>query len=134
MDSSRRLVSLRLCFLFSFCGEFLCHGFAEFLTVHSGTFGGVHENIFAEDRRLSMADRCVYKYYTPHQVRCVAPSKTTLSASASGGIGWTPFDTHFCAMVGRFFAQVLPKLAHACGLLPARPGTGSNDSFRLKDR
>src|SRR5580704_13533884 len=46
MDSSRRLASLRLvCLLFSFCGEFLCHGFVEFLTVHSVTFGGVHENV-----------------------------------------------------------------------------------------
>ena len=32
MDSSRRLASLRLvCLLFTFCGEFLCHGFVEFL-------------------------------------------------------------------------------------------------------
>ena len=43
-----RLASLRpVCFLFSFCGEFLCHGFVAFLTVHSVTFGGVHENVVA---------------------------------------------------------------------------------------
>ena len=26
----------------------------------------------AEDRRLRMAEKCVYKYYTPYWVRCVA--------------------------------------------------------------
>jgi hypothetical protein len=26
----------------------------------------------AEDRRLRMAEKCVYKYYTPYWVRCMA--------------------------------------------------------------
>jgi hypothetical protein len=62
MDSSRRLASLRLvCFLFSFRGEFLCHGFLEFLIVHSVTFDGVHENVVAACgasliRRIRKAD------------------------------------------------------------------------------
>jgi len=45
MDSSGRLASLRfICFLFSFCGEFFCHGFLELLTVNSVRFCGVHEH------------------------------------------------------------------------------------------
>ena len=62
MDSSRRLASLRLvCFLFSLCGEFLCHGFVESLTVHSVAFGGIHENVVAALRgslisRIQQAD------------------------------------------------------------------------------
>ena len=76
----------------------------------------------AEDRRLRMAERCVYKLVYASLRAMRGSTKITLSASANG-IAWTPFDTHFCAMVGRFFAQVLPKLAHAWGLLPARPRT-----------
>ena len=62
MDSSRRLANLRLVYLlFSFCGEFLCHSFVEFLTVHSVTFGGVHENVVPACgasliRRIQQAD------------------------------------------------------------------------------
>jgi ketosteroid isomerase-like protein len=38
---------LDFCFLVSFRGEFLGHGFLEFFSVHSVAFGGVHENVVA---------------------------------------------------------------------------------------
>ena len=49
----------------------------------------------AEDRRLRMAERCVYKLVYASLRAMRGPTKITLSASADGGIGWTPFDTHF---------------------------------------
>ena len=48
MDSGCRLASLRLdCFLVSFRGKFLGHGFLELFSIHSVAFGGVHENVVA---------------------------------------------------------------------------------------
>ena len=49
------------CFLVSFRGEFLCHGFLEFFSIHSVAFGGVHENVVAACggsliRRIQQAD------------------------------------------------------------------------------
>src|SRR5258708_4724321 len=46
MDSGRRLASLRLeCFIVSFRGEFVGHGFLELFSIQSVAFGGVHENV-----------------------------------------------------------------------------------------
>jgi hypothetical protein len=46
IDSVCRVASLQLDrFLVSFRGEFLGHGFLEFLSVYAIAFGGVHENV-----------------------------------------------------------------------------------------
>src|SRR5580700_9521267 len=62
IDLGCRRATLRLdCFLISFRGEFLGHGFLESFCVHSVALGGVHENVVAAGdgsliRRIQQAD------------------------------------------------------------------------------